>query len=132
MVSEEKMFENVDRRTDDEFTGILIAHLGAFGSGELTNKGNEAICGCFVTQYNSSISRFVPNFRIRSQLVVEKSLTEKKLTNRQPNRQTNTITEKAKTIYPYIVRTGSIKMSTCIIYLKVYTKFENTGSYNRS
>ena len=66
------------RTTDDGFTGILIAHLGAFGSGELTNKGNEAICGCFVTQYNSSISRFVPNFRIRSQLVVEKSLTEKK------------------------------------------------------
>ena len=47
MVSEEKMFENVDgrttdgRRTDDGrttdagVTGILIAHLGAFGSGEL-------------------------------------------------------------------------------------------------
>ena len=30
------MFENVDgRRTDAEVTGILIAHLGAFGSGEL-------------------------------------------------------------------------------------------------
>ena len=29
------MFENVDRRTDDGVTGILIAHLGAFGSGEL-------------------------------------------------------------------------------------------------
>ena len=35
VVSEEKMFENVDRRTDDGVTGILIAHLGAFGSGEL-------------------------------------------------------------------------------------------------
>ena len=40
MVSEEKMFENVDGRTDDGrtdagVTGILIAHLGAFGSGEL-------------------------------------------------------------------------------------------------
>ena len=45
------MFENVDgrrttdgRRTDDGrttdagVTGILIAHLGAFGSGELINK----------------------------------------------------------------------------------------------
>ena len=39
------MFENVDGRTDDGrtddgVTGILIAHLGAFGSGELkiTNK----------------------------------------------------------------------------------------------
>ena len=31
------MFENVDgRRTDDGVTGILIAHPGAFGSGELT------------------------------------------------------------------------------------------------
>ena len=31
------MFENVDGRTDDgrRSTGILIAHLGAFGSGEL-------------------------------------------------------------------------------------------------
>ena len=38
------MFENVDGRTDDGrqtpdagVTGILIAHLGAFGSGELTS-----------------------------------------------------------------------------------------------
>ena len=30
------MFENVDGRTDAGVTGILIAHLGAFGSGELT------------------------------------------------------------------------------------------------
>ena len=29
------MFENVDGRTDDGVTGILIAHLGAFGLGEL-------------------------------------------------------------------------------------------------
>ena len=34
------MFENVDGRrtdgrTDDGVTGILLAHLGAFGSGEL-------------------------------------------------------------------------------------------------
>ena len=42
MVSEEKIFENVDGRTtdgqwttDDGVIGILIAHLGAFGSGEL-------------------------------------------------------------------------------------------------
>ena len=32
------MFENVDGRTTDaRVTGILIAHLGAFGSGELKN-----------------------------------------------------------------------------------------------
>ena len=29
------MFENVDGRTDADVIGILIAHLGAFGSGEL-------------------------------------------------------------------------------------------------
>ena len=31
----------------------------------------------FVTQYNSPLSSFVPNFRIISQVVAEKSLTEK-------------------------------------------------------
>ena len=45
------MFENVDGRTDGRrtdgrttdagVTGILIAHLGAFGSGELKNKKNK-------------------------------------------------------------------------------------------
>ena len=29
------MFENVDGRTEDGVIGILIAHLKAFGSGEL-------------------------------------------------------------------------------------------------
>ena len=58
--------------------------------------------GCsFVTQYNSSLSSFVPNFRILTQVVAEKSLTEKKkFTNKQTDRQTNIITEKAKAIYP--------------------------------
>ena len=39
------MFENIDGRTDDGrqttdagVTGILIAHLGAFGSGELITQ----------------------------------------------------------------------------------------------
>ena len=31
----------------------------------------------FVTQYNLSLSSFVPNFRILSQVVAEKSLTER-------------------------------------------------------
>ena len=42
------MFENVDGRTDDGrrttdagVTGILIAHLGAFGSGELKRKNGN-------------------------------------------------------------------------------------------
>ena len=37
------MFENVDgrRTTDAGVTGLLIAHLGAFGSGELKMKAIE-------------------------------------------------------------------------------------------
>ena len=31
----------------------------------------------FATQYNSTLSSFVPNFRILTQVVAEKSLTEK-------------------------------------------------------
>ena len=52
------MFENVDgtdgRRTDDGrttdagVTGILIAHLGAFGSGELINT--DAVIHAFHLQ----------------------------------------------------------------------------------
>ena len=62
---------------------------------------------------NSSLSSFVQDFRALSQVVAEKSLTEKKFTdkqtnkqtnkqqtNKQTNKQTNIITEKAKTIYP--------------------------------
>ena len=63
----------------------------------------------FVTQYNSSLSGFVLNFRILTQVDAEKSLTEKKV-YRQTNTQTDKyiITEKARTIYPYIRRTGGI------------------------
>ena len=32
------MVENVDGRTDAGVTGILLAHAGAFGSGELTKE----------------------------------------------------------------------------------------------
>ena len=49
----------------------------------------------FVTQYNSSLSSFVPNFRILTGVVAENYLTEKKFTNRQ----NNIVTEKAKTIH---------------------------------
>ena len=35
------------------------------------------VCFVFVTQYNSSLSSFVPNFRIVTHVVAEKSLTEK-------------------------------------------------------
>ena len=89
------------------------------------------MCGCsFVTQYNSSLSSFVPNFRILTQVVAEKSLTE-------------------KNVYMYYIRVkegkneklkkeGKMRISILIsiytvhfAFLKVYTKFENTGS-NRS
>ena len=53
----------------------------------------------FATQYNSSLSSFVPNFRILTQVVAEKSLTEISL---QTGKQTNTITEKAKNYIPSI------------------------------
>ena len=48
------MFENVDGRTDRRtdgrttdagVTGILIAHLGAFGSGELTSIQQATLSG---------------------------------------------------------------------------------------
>ena len=52
------MFENVDGRTDGRrtdgrttdagVTGILIAHLGAFGSGELKNNSFNITSDLFV------------------------------------------------------------------------------------
>ena len=41
----------------------------------------------FVTQYNSSLSSFVPNFRILSQVAAENSLTEKFPLERKKNEQ---------------------------------------------
>ena len=41
-----------------------------------TDKQNVAVF--FVTQYNSSLPSFVPNFRALSQVVAEKFLTKKK------------------------------------------------------
>ena len=41
------MFENVDERTDDGVTGILIAHLGAFCSGELTKTKRHKLYSHF-------------------------------------------------------------------------------------
>ena len=59
------------------------------------NKGTDKqYVAVFVTQYNSSLSRFVPNFRIPRQVVAEKSLTEKKYTDRQTDRQTDKQTDK--------------------------------------
>ena len=47
-----------------------------------TNKGTDkqyVAVFFFVTQYNSSLSSFVPNFRFLTQVVAEKSLTKKSL-----------------------------------------------------
>ena len=57
------------------------------------NKGTDKqyVAVFFVTQYNSSLSSFVPNFRILTQVVAEQPLTEKKVyrqTNRQTDKQT--------------------------------------------
>ena len=64
-----------------------------------TNKGTnkQYVAGfLFVTQDNLSLSSFVPNFLIQSQVVAEKSLTEKKVYKQTDKHST----EKAKTIYP--------------------------------
>ena len=46
---------------------------------KITNKGtDQQYVAIFVTQYNSSLSSFVPNFGILTKVVAEKSLTEKK------------------------------------------------------
>ena len=46
----------------------------------MNKKGTDKqIVAAFLTQYNSSLSSFVPKFRILSQVVAEKSLTEKKI-----------------------------------------------------
>ena len=70
-----------------------------------TNKGTdkkyEVVCLLHNTTHHSQAL-------YQTQVVAEKSLTEKKFTDRQTDRQTNIITEKAKTIYPYILRTGGI------------------------
>ena len=57
---------------------------------------------CYIIQLITI--KLCTNFRTLTQVVAEKSLTEKKFTNKQTNKQTdkqaNIITEKAKTIYP--------------------------------
>ena len=50
------MFENVDGRTDDGVTGILIAHLGAFGSGELITYIPTTVVAIFSAERNYFLS----------------------------------------------------------------------------
>ena len=52
------MFENVDGGTDAGVIGILIAHLGAFCSGELKSEfTNSRICSIFVNNLIESKKR---------------------------------------------------------------------------
>ena len=55
---------------------------------KLTNKGTDKkyVAVFFVTQYNSSLSSFVPNFRVLTHIVAEKSLTKKKFTDKQTDK----------------------------------------------
>ena len=100
---------------------------------KLINKGTDkqyVAVVFFVTQYNLSLSSFVPNIRILTQVVAEKSLTEKNV-HMYYIRVKEAKNEKLK-------KEGKMRISILIsIYtvhfanLKVYTKFQNTGS-NRS
>ena len=60
------MFENVDGRVDAGVIGILIAHLGAFGSGELKwrNKVTNLIENDEKAQYQNFIERNKKNSSI--------------------------------------------------------------------
>ena len=57
----------------------------------MNKKGTDKqYVAVFVAQNNSSLSSFVPNFRALSQVVAEKSLTEKSLqTDGKTDKQTN-------------------------------------------
>ena len=67
------MFENVDgrtdgRKTDAGVTGILIAHLGAFGSGELITKGLIRLHGCAGWSASLFFTKLVDRFsRVEAQ-----------------------------------------------------------------
>ena len=86
-------------------------------------------CFFFVTEYNSSLSSFVLNFRILTQVVAEKSLTEKKsLQTDKQTKQTNTITEKAKTIYRlYTSYRGSTITEKAKTIYPLYTSYKGVG-----
>ena len=85
---------------------------------------------CFVTQYNSSLSSFVLNFRIQSQVVAEKSLTEKNVHKYfigVTEEKIENLKKEDKMWISILIFIYTIH----IAYMKVYTKFENSGS-NRS
>ena len=75
----------------------------------------------FVTQYNSSLSSFVPNFRALSEVVAEKSLTEKKerFTYERENEQIKGLISNMWLFFCYTIQ---------LITIKLCTKFQNPKS----
>ena len=81
------------------------------------------MCGCsFLTQYKSSLSSFESNFRILTQVVAEKSLTEKNVQMYYIRVKEGKIKKKKQE--------GKMRISILIpiytvhfAFLKVYTKF---------
>ena len=89
------------------------------------------MCGCsFLTQYNSSLSSFVPNFRVLTQVVAEKSLTEKNVHMyfiREKEGKNENLKKEGKMRNSILISIYTVHFA----FLKMYAKFENTGS-NRS
>ena len=79
---------------------------------------------------SNSLSRFVPNFRILTQVVAQKSLTEKNVHLyyiREKEGKNENLKKEGKMRISILISVYTVHFA----YLKVYTKFENTGS-NRS
>ena len=95
----------------------------------LERKKNEQIKGLIsnvwlffvVTQNNLSLSSFVPNFRILSQVVAEKSLTEKSSLERNKNEHKKGLISNLRLFFYYTIQLITIKL--CI-------KFQNPKSSN--
>ena len=81
---------------------------------------NKQYVAVYVTQYNSSLSKFVPNFRILSQVVAEKSFTEKSKNVhwRKKNEQIKGLTSNMWLFFHTIQ----------LITIKLCTKFQNPKS----
>ena len=78
------------------------------------------MCGCyFVTQYNKLLSSFVPNFRILTQVVAEKSLTEKMSICIIQERKKEKLKKEGKMRISILISIYTVH----IAFLKVYTKF---------
>ena len=72
VIKETKRYGRTDGRTDNVKTVYPLQTK--FAVGIKTDKQYVAVF-FFVSQYNSSVSSFVPNFRILNQVVAEKSHT---------------------------------------------------------